>query len=416
MPNRWRIRACGRKVYSLPIMVWADDVSGNVSKQWNKHILMCMSNLAMPRQSLERESNIHFVGTSTFASPVEMMEGLVRMIEEVNQSGYEAFDAGSHAPVLFNVWLAILAGDNPLQAELCSHKGMQANKFCRRCHVGGTGAYKRTAEGYASLFELGRPRTSEETENHVRSMLEMAVRPGQQTSLAQYGSEHGIRDAIAEPVIDQLQEVTRLIRKRRSGDRAADEEMRTVAQLSLGAPFATNALFRLNNQLCVHRSTPVEALHTFLLGAWKYLWTSTMDHLEAPADAAPGRPMRPQATTPLSLLLIRLASLNETGWNLPKLNPTYIIQHRKQLIGKHFKALSQCLPFVLEDLVSPAILEAWVIAGIAMPLLWKYDILDKKVHEVRTPIDYIPLRLGSHHHNPSSLVRIQQTLIVLCLG
>ncbi|KZT55702.1 hypothetical protein CALCODRAFT_436819 [Calocera cornea HHB12733] len=403
MPNAWRQRAGGRKVLSIPIMVWADDVSGNVSKQWNKHIIMCMSNLAMPRRALERESNIHFVGTSTFASPVEMMEGLVRMIEEINDAGYEAFDAVSQTPVLINVWLAILAGDNPMQAELCSHKGMQANRFSRRCHVGGTGAYKRSSEGYSSLFELGRPRTSEETESHVRTLLDIASRPGQQKALQQYASENGVRDMIAEPVIEQLQEVARLIRKRRSTDPAHDEEMRTVAQLSLGAPFAVNPLFRLK-QFCVHRSTPVEGLHTFLLGSWKYLWTSTIEHLEAPADAAPGRPMRPQASTPLSLLLIRLASLNETGWNLPKLNPAYMIQHRKQLIGKHFKALAQCLPFVLEDLVSPAILEAWVVVGMAMPLLWKYAISDKRAHEVRSQFEPITSYIGFQHHNPRILV------------
>ncbi|EJU05257.1 hypothetical protein DACRYDRAFT_103750 [Dacryopinax primogenitus] len=37
MPNCWRTLSKGCRVVSLPLMVWADNVSGNLLKKFNKH-------------------------------------------------------------------------------------------------------------------------------------------------------------------------------------------------------------------------------------------------------------------------------------------------------------------------------------------------------------------------------------------
>ncbi|EJU01977.1 hypothetical protein DACRYDRAFT_26404, partial [Dacryopinax primogenitus] len=97
--------------------------------------------------------------------------------------------------------------------------------------------------------------------------------------------------------------------------------------------------------LDVHIATPVKILHTFLLGIVKYLWD---------------RPTHPLDTGGVALLEMRLASLHESGWNVPKINTTYMIQYCQQLLGKHFKTLAQCMPFIIEDIVTWQMLEAWV--------------------------------------------------------
>ncbi|EJU02091.1 hypothetical protein DACRYDRAFT_21873 [Dacryopinax primogenitus] len=153
--NRWRQRARGRRVYSIPIMVWVDDVSGNVSKMWNKHLVLCASTLGLPRRMLDESGNIYFIGTSTFAGALELMEAVVRMTEEINTSEFESFDALYRELILINVWPAILAGDNPMQAELCSHKSFHSNKFCRRRHVGGTST-ERSPQGYGGCLRSTR--------------------------------------------------------------------------------------------------------------------------------------------------------------------------------------------------------------------------------------------------------------------
>lgn len=74
--NEWRIRACGRMCFVLPLWLYCDDTSGNVSKKWNEHnsVLMCLAGLQSSHLSLPFE--IHFLTTSNLAPPTEMFEGV----------------------------------------------------------------------------------------------------------------------------------------------------------------------------------------------------------------------------------------------------------------------------------------------------------------------------------------------------
>jgi len=67
-------------VYSVPLIVFMDDVSGNVSKQWNKHIVVYMSNASLPREMLEKEFCIRFVTGSPHATPMELMTAIKESI------------------------------------------------------------------------------------------------------------------------------------------------------------------------------------------------------------------------------------------------------------------------------------------------------------------------------------------------
>jgi hypothetical protein len=86
------------------------------------------------------------------------------------------------------------------------------------------------------------------------------------------------------------------------------------------------------------RDTPVELLHTFLLGVEKYVWHNLN---ETWTDAQ------------RELMAVRLQSSDTSGLNIPPLQAPYLIQYRNNLIGKHFKSLSQLLIFHIHDLVSP---------------------------------------------------------------
>lgn len=65
---------------------------------------------------------------------------------------FKVWDAMKQRYVLIRPWVLFLPGDNPMQAELCSHIGLQGNHFCRMCHVGGDQAFKSSNEGFPSLM------------------------------------------------------------------------------------------------------------------------------------------------------------------------------------------------------------------------------------------------------------------------
>ena len=81
--NCWRVLAGGSRVYSFPIWLYCDDVSGNQSKKWNKHYSFLFSAAGLPRALFQHEYNVHFLCTSNIAAPLEMMDGIVNQLEYV---------------------------------------------------------------------------------------------------------------------------------------------------------------------------------------------------------------------------------------------------------------------------------------------------------------------------------------------
>lgn len=62
--------------YAVPLIVFMDDVSGNISKQWNKHFVIYLSNASMPRETLDKQFFVRFFTSSPNASPTELMHAL----------------------------------------------------------------------------------------------------------------------------------------------------------------------------------------------------------------------------------------------------------------------------------------------------------------------------------------------------
>lgn len=71
MPNPLRQLAPDCDIYVVMAPIWADDVSGNRSKQYNKHMNMYMANSNIPGRLLQQEYFVRFVSTSPNASSPE---------------------------------------------------------------------------------------------------------------------------------------------------------------------------------------------------------------------------------------------------------------------------------------------------------------------------------------------------------
>lgn len=76
MPNPIREVAEGRPAFTLRIMPWCDDVSGNVSKQYNAHTNIYTTNSNIPHRKLSQEYFVRFCSTSQHASSLEQFEAL----------------------------------------------------------------------------------------------------------------------------------------------------------------------------------------------------------------------------------------------------------------------------------------------------------------------------------------------------
>ncbi|KAF8575410.1 hypothetical protein K439DRAFT_1370009 [Ramaria rubella] len=77
LPNPSRAHAGGKKVYSVPLWLYCDDTSGNVSKKWIKLISLLFTLAGLLKKMTQLAYNVHFLGTSNVMGPLELLEQVV---------------------------------------------------------------------------------------------------------------------------------------------------------------------------------------------------------------------------------------------------------------------------------------------------------------------------------------------------
>lgn len=63
------------------LSVWVDDVSGNHTKQYNKHLNVYINNTNLPAQVLNKEQFTNFISTSQHATSSEQLSELMKVIK-----------------------------------------------------------------------------------------------------------------------------------------------------------------------------------------------------------------------------------------------------------------------------------------------------------------------------------------------
>ncbi|KAF7967502.1 hypothetical protein HWV62_34048 [Athelia sp. TMB] len=330
------------------------------------------------------EFHVRFIATSPHATPLEIMQGIQSSIEQTFKDPIIAMDCQENEEVLLRPYGLFFPGDNPMQAELSSGCGLAANHSCRTCKAGGTREFKQSNEGFETLFKAGEERNCKETAKQTVEQLMTALQPNVVTSLTDAVRKSGVKDAMAQPIIDNLVKLGQDLRKA-SPDRAAhspDEVLSILADelakahqqggvlnplVNMGGTWIFLRKSRLLTDdlisgVKIHKDTPTEILHTILLGVVKYFWGQTVWHLEK--------------TKQLAAFQVRLNSVAADGLNIPPIHADYMCQYRQGLIGKHFKTLSQIMAFTVYDLVPREVLDTWLIIGRLTVLLWHTDIDD----------------------------------------
>ncbi|OJT12654.1 hypothetical protein TRAPUB_10797 [Trametes pubescens] len=126
-----------------------------------------------------------------------------------------------------------------------------------------------------------------------------------------------------------------------------------------------------------HRDTPIELLHTWLLGVVKYVWYILHSSWSEKQQ---------------NNFVIRLQDTNTDGLELPPIRAAYMMQYRNGLIGKHFKSLAQTMAGAIHGLATEDQRTLVRTMGELSPMLYMSEIDDMDTH----PSD-IKILIGNLH-------------------
>ncbi|KAG7097845.1 hypothetical protein E1B28_005160 [Marasmius oreades] len=364
MPHPRQKHAGGCMVYGVPLIIFVDDVSGNISKQWNKHHAVYMLNGLLPKQMIEKDFCTRFVTSSPHATPMELVKALKESIMKAAEHGVEAYDCKFEEECLLVPHAHFWAGDNPMQAEECSHAGLHCNFFCQECKVGGTQEEKQTDNGFMELFKSGELHTPEDTAFKIYEQLQLSTLSDATEKLKKHKAASGINDSICANSLQAIVDLGKSLYSGKHPDSAgkAKEEIQAQLEAEVNCVVEEHGINPLIGMpgVNMHQETPTEILHTVLLGVVKYFWGQTAYILEKTKD--------------FSIFQTRLSSIDTSGLNIPKISAEYICAYKGSLIGKHFKSLAQLMPFLIYDLVPQKVINAWTIIGELVVLIWHTQI------------------------------------------
>ncbi|KAK0430592.1 hypothetical protein EV421DRAFT_1912712 [Armillaria borealis] len=318
MPHPLRKLADGDDLYVVMVPVWADNVSSNKSKQYNKHINLYMVNSCLPGQLLQQEYFIRFVSTSPHATSPEQFAALRDQVCDTETNPLFLLTIhNSWRKLLIWVEMRTKAVASVMQeGPMSIQNQMMAMMLCI------------TLEGVLH--------TAQEIRDKLHAQLRQAMN-GVEKSVSEMQTASGIKDKVAQHWIEQLLVKAKEIKQADPGrsQESVIEELQKWLDEQPGDKI--NPLLNIAG-LDPSQDTPVEILHTILLGIIKYIWH--MLHTSM-SDADP-----------------------------------YMMQYHNNLIGKHFKTLMQTLPFLVHDIVTPAQFNLVKAAGALGALLWVHEIED----------------------------------------
>ncbi|KAF9062502.1 hypothetical protein BDP27DRAFT_1385124 [Rhodocollybia butyracea] len=348
----------GYDLYDVFYPSWVDDVSGNKSKQYNKHINMYTVNSNLPGCLLQQEYFVQFVSTSPNATSPEQFSAVKEMIKKTHQEPIICYNAVTKCMCGARLRVPGLPANNPQQAEEASHAGGNANCLCRKCNVGGPYEVTESNQGYHSLYAIGVTRSADETRHQLFMQLEAATR-SVKSVVTEMQRSTGTKDEVAQYWIDILLEKFKKLKKEDSTRSTAEISAELMIWLKEQPGDKINPLLDIAS-LDPTQDMPVKILHTILLGIIKYVWyllhTSFSDDQKA-------------------LFVVRLQSTDLDGLTVPPLRAAYMMQYSNNLIGKHFKTLMQTMAFHVQDMVTPAVFELIKSVGELGAMLWVHEIV-----------------------------------------
>ncbi|KAH9818305.1 hypothetical protein DFH28DRAFT_888068, partial [Melampsora americana] len=363
LPNPWRLKANGKIIQHVPITLYSDDTSGNVSKKWNKHMSFYFTLSGLPPGMSNQEYNIHFLATSNKAGALELGDKIVDELNTLGTEGFITYDESIKKEVLVMVVPLCHLGDSPMHAEITNTTNPSVTlNPCRICKlsVETLGAkqdprYTRAFVGIDQDEEATQPRDWNSTKLQTYTLWELLCNPKKYTEFRKKSKEFGIKDTLNGAFVEQVHEL-------HQDPAYTKEEVQSIFD-NLNQDFGErlfNPFLRLKG-FEGHRDTPVETLHVILLGVVKYLFRDAMDNM--PASCLPS-------------ILARWKSFDTSGLSIPPIQPKTMTQFYQSLVGKDFRTILQTVPFVLYPHISEERRRMWTALAHLGSLIFQTRIIN----------------------------------------
>ncbi|KAJ7343257.1 hypothetical protein DFH08DRAFT_915165 [Mycena albidolilacea] len=373
MPNEMRkLVAEDEDLFVIMTSPWADDVSGNKSKQYNKHMNMYTGNGCRPGRLLQQEYHVHYILTSPNASSAEQFSTFRDHVKITEKEPVQCYNAATNRICRFIIRTPGLPADNPQQSEEASHMGCNSNFPCQKCQWGGTQIEKETEEIYHQCHFAGIVRDAAKIRQGLEEQLRLSML-GDPKAVTEHQRATGTKDKITQYWVELLLAKSKAL-KTENRQRTPEDivsELRTWLDAQPGNKM--NPLLDITG-LDPSQDTPVELLHTILLGVIKYIWHHLNTNQWSNEDH--------------HLLAIRLQSTDLTGLTVPPVRAGYMIQYKNNLIGKHFKTLMQILAFHVHGISTPEQFALIKAAGELGAHLWipEIDNMDEYLEDLKIAI------------------------------
>ncbi|OAV86715.1 hypothetical protein PTTG_29760 [Puccinia triticina 1-1 BBBD Race 1] len=333
LPNPWRAKAKGCIIRHFPINLYADDTSGNCSKQWNKHISYYFTLSGLHPHWSNQEYNCHVVSMSNVASCLELADPILEEINEISNNGHFAYDSEINQKVLIMSIVLVALGDSPMHAEMTSTPmPANANSPCRMCQLSVAKKEDKSLVGYVKDFlrlTTGGivpppPRKWEDTISNMKKFWDESKNEAK-TKYDDKTKENGLKDNINVEFVEQYHQ------RNKPGQKESIDALENAGSEQLFNRFYTLKGFDGG------KDTPVEILHVLQLGLIQYLLRDFMEGLTE------GDKRTVEANW---------QAFNKDSLNISSLRAVFMVNHYKSFIGKHMKIVIQAAPFVFFPLMN----------------------------------------------------------------
>ncbi|KAH9821274.1 hypothetical protein DFH28DRAFT_923682 [Melampsora americana] len=219
LKNPWRAKADGKIIRHMPLVLYCDDLSGNISKRWNKHIAYYFTLAGLPPKLANQEYNCHFLTTSNTAGALELGDPLVDEINDISTNGFVAYDHQLETEVLVMTVVLCHLGDSPMHAEITNTLNPSSSLSpCRICKLQAKSMIEKRStkyiEDFVGIDEDGRQkslpvRTWSDTKELTEHLWDLAQRPGTIGLFDETSSKLGVKDTLNMFFVKRIQDFYR---------------------------------------------------------------------------------------------------------------------------------------------------------------------------------------------------------------